>query len=115
VKAEKLIREIIEDVEGLEACFLLNSQGEIVFQQLFKKSEHSLDLASLLLETIINSKVETYFSRIKFVKLEGKDQKLILSYLPHQDIYISVIGSRTMMSGIVQIYLNKMAEILDRD
>lgn len=108
VKAEKLIREIMENVEGLEACLLLNSRGEIVSQQVLNNSDHSLQLTSLLLETIFRSKVETYFSRIKFVKLEGINKKLILAYLPHQDIYIIVVGTRTMMSGIVQIYLNKM-------
>jgi hypothetical protein len=108
VKAENLIREILENVEGSEACLLLNSRGEILSQQVLNKSDHSIQLTSLLLETIIKSKVEANFSSIKFVKLEGINNKLILSYLPHQDVYIIVVGTKTMMSGIVQIYLNKL-------
>ena len=55
MKAENLIREILENVEGSEACLLLNSRREILSQQVLNKSDHSLQLTSFLLETIIKS------------------------------------------------------------
>lgn len=115
VKIDELIQEIIENVAGLEACCLLNNRGDIVFPEMVKKSHNSLQVTSLLLKTIIESHLETYFSTIELIKLEGITKKLILYYFPHQNIYISIIGSRTMASGIVQIYINKMKEVLDKE
>lgn len=115
VKVDELIQEINENVEGLEAFFLLNNQAEILFQRVVKNIHNSPQLSSLLIKTIMDSKLETHFSKIKFATLEGINTKLILSYLPDHDIYICIVGSNKMISGIVQIYLTRMAEILDKD
>lgn len=113
VKIDQFIQEIKENVEGLEACFLMKRQGQILFQRVLNNAKNSFEITSLLIKTMASSHIVTQFSIIKFVTLEGKDIKIILSYLPHQDCYIAIVGSKVMMSGIVQIYLNKAAQILD--
>ena len=113
MKVANSIQEIIEKIEGVEACFLVDSNGEVIFQRVLNNSDNSLPLTLLLIKTIINNKLETYFSRIKFVTLEGANKKLILSYLPQNNSYISVIGTRTLMNGIIKLHLNQMTDNLE--
>jgi len=115
VTIENLIQKIIENVAGLEACLLLDGTGEVIFQRVLKNPDQSIQLTTLLVKTIIKNNVVTYFDRIKFVTLEGADKKLILSYLPKKDMYISIIGTHTLMNGIVQLHLKKLVNTILTD
>ena len=114
-KEKKSIQEIIDNVVGMEAFLFLNNKGKITYQYIIKDSisNNMLHIASQIITTIFESNIETNYSKIKTITLQGLDKKIFITYLNHLDTYISIIGSNLLNNSIVQIYINKIAEIYD--